>query len=120
MSGTLERIGARLDVLIRQGVDTGFLTFSASDGYDLTGWAWEGGAYLVTDRSSVAPWVFDTSAADQGIVTFSVGHTAMASMATNDADTPAKYAHWVTAISPDGERIPVLYGDFRVIWGANV
>lgn len=122
MATDLEVIGSRLNVIIRDGVDTCMLEFvittDSGDPYDSSGWAWEGGVFQISNKQQMAAWSFDQSQTASGILLFSISKNELSSLSASTLSDDPLYAHWINATA-SGETFPVLYGDFRKIWGTG-
>lgn len=114
----LNLVGQRLDIKIRQGTDSGIITFSIQNEdlslVDISGHSVTGSIYRNSDKNKMADWA--VSKPDNYHFSISLTHEQYQDLATTNEDHPI-YFHEVNLIS--GETImPFVYGDFISLWGA--
>lgn len=114
----LNLVGQRLDIKIRQGTDSGIITFSIQNDdlslVDLSDYSPVGAIYRNVDKEKMADWVIDKP--DDYHFSISLTREQYQDLATANEDHPI-YFHEVNLIS--GETImPFVYGDFISLWGA--
>lgn len=124
MPATVSIQGARLDILIRQGVDTCTFTLTVTDPVtgdpiSLSDYTWSGGVYAVATRALVTPWVFDTTFATSGVVKYAISAADTAPLSTVDSPEVAAYTHVLYMTDDQGRKFSPIFGDFRVIWGTG-
>ncbi len=121
---TFSQVGTPLNIRVRRGADCGRFQFTAQDTatgdpYDLTGCTVSGSVYLVQSQAKAADFHFDTTDLATGVVVFWLYASQTAQLQDSPEDQPAIYAYDIRLTLTDGSVKPLIYGDFRVLWGSD-
>ena len=118
---TVNQIGTRQDINVRQGATAGIYKLEVLDvngaAVDLSNITPTGGIYDATGTTKLKDWAFDTTDAATGIILFSLSAEDTTALDCSKLDFPAKHTWIINLIWDDGSVVPAYYGDFRAIKG---
>ncbi len=118
----LQSIGGRLDLVVRQGVQSSVINAAATDNegaaIDLSGVTPAGN--ILDARGHVAGTLaFDTAQLAAGIVRAWITDATSAALSAMPLGSPANYSYAINLTFSDGTVRPFLYGTLRIIIGAG-